>query len=65
MMVKKRGTNAVKRSKVKSLKTKAMSAKQTKNVKGGAVDAFIRFNSPGSGLEWSGPGDEGPEERKI
>jgi len=64
-MVARRGTKAVKRSKVKSLKTKGMSSKQTKNVKGGAVDSFIYFDSPSSRLEWSGPGDEGPEERKI
>jgi len=64
-MVTKRGTKAVKRSRVKNLKTKAASAKQAKDVKGGAVDSFIRFNSPGSRLEWSGPGDEGPEERKT
>jgi hypothetical protein len=64
-MVKKRGTKAVKGSKAKGLKTRAMSNKRAKDVKGGAVDSFIHFNSPGSRLEWSGPGDEGPEERKI
>ena len=63
-MVSKREGKSAKRPRVKSLKAKGISAKQTKDVKGGAVDAFLYFNSPGSRLDWSGPGDEGPEERK-
>jgi hypothetical protein len=53
-MVAKRGTKAVKRNRTKSIKAKSVSAKRTKDVKGGAVDSFIHF---GSQADWSGPGD--------
>ena len=62
-MVAKRGTKAVKRARAKSLKAKSVSGKQTRQVKGGAVDSFLHFNSRGSQVDWSGPGDEGARKK--
>jgi hypothetical protein len=51
-MVAKRGTRA---KRVKSLKTKSLSSKKSKGVKGGAIDSYIYFREPGSQADSPSP----------